>query len=141
VRPQRFAAPPNDESEQREPPAPSAQRAGPTSLEEFVDRWGIMLRSGGRLGKLRICEVLYEQTHAVGVDTFFTSYTKLARLANLEKKQCSTNIRQLETLGFVERINVYNTATKQGTEFKLHLNPLPPSARRTPRYYCYDEDI
>lgn len=140
-RPLRGSQQSNKESEQRQSPVPPAERAGMSSLEEFVDRWGIVLRSGGRVGKLRICEVLYEQTYGVGVDTFFTSYTKLAKLTNLEKKQCSTNIRQLETLGFVERINVFNTATKQGTEFKLHLNPLPPSARRTPRYYCYDEDL
>ena len=141
VRPQRLAQPPNKESEPRQAPAASASRAGITSLEEFVDRWGIMLRSGGRVGKLKICEVLYNQTYAAGVETFFTSYTKLAKLTNIEKKQCSTNIRQLERLGFVERINVFNTAKKQGTEFKLHLNPLPPSERRTPRYYCYDEDL
>jgi hypothetical protein len=111
------------------------------SLGEFVARWGMILRSGSRVGKLRICEVLYENTYAAGVDTFFTSYEKLAKLTGIEKKQCSVNIKQLEALGFVERLNIFNTATKQGTEFKLHLNPIPPGERRTPRYHCYDEDL
>lgn len=111
------------------------------SFEDFVARWGFILRSGGRAGKLRICEVLYNNTYAIGQETFFTSYEKLAKLANLEKKQCSINVRQLESLGFVERLNIFNTATKQGTEFKLHLDQLPTGERKSPRYYCYDEDL
>lgn len=127
--------------------ARSQSRAAPAdsltiiSLEEFVARWGTLLSFGRRAGKLRICEVLYANTYAVGTQSFFTSYEKLGRLSGMEKKQCSKNIKQLESLGFVERINIFNTATKQGTEFKLHLNPLPPGERRSPNYYCYDEEI
>lgn len=111
------------------------------SFDDFVGRWGFVLRSGGRAGKLRICEVLYQNTYAIGQKTFFTSYEKLAKLTNLEKKQCSINVRQLETLGFIERLNIFNTATRQGTEFKLHLDQLPPAERRAPQYHCYDEDL
>jgi hypothetical protein len=110
-------------------------------FDEFVSRWGFILRSGGRAGKMRICEVLYNNTYAVGRETFFTSYEKLAKLAGLEKKQCAINVKQLETLGFIERLNIYNTATKQGTEFKLHLEKLPPNARSAPRHHHYDEDL
>lgn len=113
----------------------------PISFDEFVARWGFVLRSGGRAGKLRICQVLYENTFGAGRDTFFTSYEKLARLTDLEKKQCAINVKQLESLGFIERLNIYNTATRQGTEFKLHLEQLPPSARRVPRHHYYDEDL
>jgi hypothetical protein len=115
--------------------------AAPMPFEEFVSRWGFILRSGGRVGKLRICEVLYENTYGVGRETFFTSYEKLAGLAGLEKKQCAINIKQLESLGFIERLKIYNTATKQGTEFKLHLEQLPPNARKAPRHHYYDEDL
>lgn len=111
------------------------------SFDEFVSRWGFVLRSGGRAGKLRICEVLYNNTYAVGRETFFTSYEKLAKLAGLEKKQCAINVKQLESLGFIERLNIYNTATKQGTDFKLHLEQLSPNARRAPRHHYYDEDL
>ena len=116
-------------------------KSAPMTFDEFVARWGFVLRSGGRAGKLRICQVLYENTYASGRDTFFTSYEKLARLAGLEKKQCAINVKQLESLGFVERLNIYNTATKQGTEFRMHLEQLPPQARRSPRHHYYDEDL
>jgi hypothetical protein len=119
--------------------AVSPPRAMP--FDEFVSRWGFVLRSGGRAGKLRICEVLYDNTYAVGRETFFTSYEKLAKLAGLEKKQCAINVKQLESLGFIERLNIYNTATKQGTDFKLHLEQLHPNARRAPRHHYYDEDL
>lgn len=119
----------------------AAARSTPMTFDEFAARWEFILRSGGRAGKLRICQVLYDNTHAVGRDTFFTSYEKLAKLAGLEKKQCAINVKQLESLGFVERLNIYNTATKQGTEFRLHLEQLSPNARRAPRYFHYDEDL
>lgn len=119
----------------------AAAAAAPMPFEEFISRWGFVLRSGGRVGKLRICEVLYENTYGAGRETFFTSYEKLARLAGLEKKQCAINVKQLESLGFIERLNIYNTATKQGTEFKLYLEQLPPNARRAPRHHYYDEDL
>lgn len=127
--------------------APEAGGAGksaasaPMTFDEFVARWGFVLRSGGRDGKLRVCRVLYNNTYAAGRDTFFTSYEKLARLAGLEKKQCAINVKQLESLGFVERLNIYNTATKQGTDFRLHLEQLPPQSRRMPPYHYYDEDL
>ena len=134
------------------PPARAREAAAPVQLatpapvaalpfDDFVARWNFVLRSGGRAGKLRICQVLYENTYGIGQDTFFTSYEKLARLTGLEKKQCAINIKQLESLGFVERVNIYNTATKQGTEFKLHLEQLSPSTRRVPRHHYYDEDL
>lgn len=110
------------------------------SYRAFVERWGFFLKSGNRTGKLRICEVLYRNTYAVGEETYFTSYEKLAKLAGLEKKQCAINIRQLEELGFVQRLNIFNTATRQGTEFKLHLAQLSPQDRKSPRYHHYDED-
>jgi hypothetical protein len=113
----------------------------PMTFDEFVSRWEFVLRSGGRAGKLRICQVLYENTFGAGRDTFFTSYEKLAKLTGLEKKQCAINVKQLEGLGFIERLNIYNTATRQGTEFKLHLEQLPPHARRVPRHHNYDEDV
>lgn len=121
--------------------AREATAAGYMPFEEFVSRWGFVLRSGGRIGKLRICEVLYENTYGSGRETYFTSYEKLAKLTGLEKKQCAINVKQLESLGFIERLNIYNTATKQGTEFKLHLEQLPPSSRRPPRQHYYDEDL
>ena len=112
-----------------------------STFEEFAERWGFILRSGAREGKLRICEVLFRNTYEKGENVFFTSYEKLARLTGLEKKQCAINIRQLESLGFVERLNIYNTATRQGTEFKLHLDQLPSEARQTPRRHHFNEEL
>lgn len=139
--PQRAARPPGRVSGNKQRFNVTPAHAASFSWDAFVDRWGIILRSGKREGKLRICEVLYENTYALGAETFFTSYEKLAKLTSLEKKQCSINIRQLEELGVVERLNVFNTATRQGTEFRLHFTPLTLSERRSPRYYCYDEDL
>lgn len=119
---------------------PEPEKIRVISFKEFVEQWSFFLKSGHRTGKQRVCEVLYNNTYAVGKETYFTSYEKLAKLAGLEKKQCAINIKQLEDLGFVERLNIYNTATRQGTEFRLHLTQLPLQVRKTPHYHHYDED-
>ena len=119
----------------------TSQKSPIISFKEFVERWSFFLKSGNRTGKLRICETLYNNTYAISKETYFTSYEKLAKLAGLEKKQCAINVKQLEVLGFVERLNIYNTATRQGTEFKLHLSQLTPESRKNPRYHYYDEDL
>jgi hypothetical protein len=140
TRSQSVAAPRYTPEREAVTPQPTESKAV-TTFEEFVERWGFILRSGARAGKLRICEILYRNTYAVGAQTFFTSYEKLAKLTQLEKKQCAINVRQLESLGFVERLNIFNTATKQGTEFKLHLEQIPPTARKLPRHHHYDEEL
>jgi hypothetical protein len=122
-------------------PSPTLEKSPVISFKEFVVRWSFFLKSGNRTGKLRICEIIYNNTYAIGKETYFTSYEKLGKLAGLEKKQCAINVKQLEDLGFIERPNIYNTAKKQGTEFKLHLSQLPPQSRKSPRYHHYDEDI
>jgi hypothetical protein len=110
------------------------------SFEEFVGHWGPLLRSGARTGKLDICRVLYEQTHAVGKKTYFSSYEKLGALVGLGKATTVKNVKQLEELGFLERIKIYNTATKKGTDFRLQLERLSPEERKKPTLHLYDDE-
>lgn len=119
-------------------PARRHQAGGKLSFEEFVMRWSPLLRSGGRTGKLDICRVLYEQTYAVGKRTCFTSYEKLGALCGLGKATTVKNVKQLEELGFIERAAVYNTATKKGTEFRLHLERVAPEDQQRPVLHLYD---
>lgn len=93
-----------------------------SSFGEFVERW----KHGLRKGQLKICEVLYQKTYAVGQTECVTSFSELGRLSGLKMRQCFNIIAQLEALRFVERSKSAVTSNKkdQGSVIRLHLYPF-----------------
>lgn len=93
-----------------------------SSFEEFAERW----KHGLRKGQLKICEVLYQKTYAVGRTECVTSFSELGRLSGLKMRQCFNIIAQLEALKFVERSRSESTSNKkdQGSVICFHLYPI-----------------
>ena len=93
-----------------------------SSFEEFAERW----KHGLRKGQLKICEVLYQKTYAVGETECVTSFSELGRLSGLKMRQCFNIIAQLEALRFVERSRSAATSNKkdQGSVIRFHLYPF-----------------
>lgn len=93
-----------------------------SSFEEFVERW----KHGLRKGQLKICEILYQKTYAVGQTECVTSFAELGRLSGLKMRQCFNIIAQLEALKFVERSRSAATSNKkdQGSFIRFHLYPV-----------------
>ena len=89
--PTAIAAPPPRQAQALEPMAPGFQ--------SFVERWKHALRKG----QIRMCEVLFQKTYAVGRTDCETSYSELASLTGLTMRQCFNIMSQLEALKFVER--------------------------------------
>lgn len=56
-----------------------------------------------RKGQIKMCEVLYQKTYAVGRTDCETSYSELAGLTGLTMRQCFNIMSQLEALKFIER--------------------------------------
>lgn len=81
------------------------------------------------LSEAQMCvlEALYNMTHAKGVDECLTSMPKLSAAAGISERQTYNVVKDLEKNGFIERPVTYNTPTKKGTVFRLHL-----SRRTTP---------
>lgn len=117
----------------------SSLREIPVTVQSFSDfskRWAPILRSG----QMSVCRVLFEMTYSVGQIECFTSMPKLAAAVGLKERQCYNVINQLEQLGFIYRPEIYNTPTKKGTVFRLHLSPqLNPSGDER-RYHIGGED-
>lgn len=109
----------------------AAAPAVPFPFAEFSKRWAPILRSG----QMGVCRVLFELTHEQGQIECFTSMPKLAAAAGLKERQCYNVVAQLEMLGFIERPEIFNTPTRKGTVFRLHLEPQPPAARAERRYH------
>jgi len=93
-----------------------------SSFEEFAERW----KHGLRKGQLKICEVLYQKTYAVGQTECVTSFSEIGRLSGLKMRQCFNIIAQLEALRFVERSKSAATSNKkdQGSIIRFHLYPV-----------------
>jgi hypothetical protein len=106
------------------------------SFGEFSKRWSPILRSG----QMSVCRVLFEMTHSVGLTECFTSMPQLAAAAGLKERQCYNVVSQLEQLGFIDRPEIYNTSTRKGTVFRLHLAPQFNSAAPRRRYHIGDQD-
>lgn len=112
-------------------PAPRAERKARlaadtqdrsiSSFAEFDERW----RHGLRKGQLKLCEVLYQKTYAVGQTECVTSFSELSRLSGLKMRQCFNIIAQLEALKFVERTKATGTSNKkdQGSIIRFFLFP------------------
>jgi hypothetical protein len=97
------------------------QEVSISSFEEFAERW----KHGLRKGQLKICEVLYQKTYAVGQTECITSFSELGRLSGLKMRQCFNVIAQLEALKFVERARSADTSNKkdQGSVIRFYLFP------------------
>lgn len=117
------------------PVAPAAK--GALSFTDFSKTWGALLRSG----QLSVCRVLFELTHGAGQTECFTSMPKLAEAAGIKERQCYNIVGQLEQLGFIDRPEIYNTPTKKGTVFRLHLTPRPGSNDSDRRYHIGAEPL
>ena len=89
-------------------------------FEEFRARWKPFLRKG----QLKICEVLYEKTHAIGHTNCTTSFSELAVLSGLKLRQCFNIISQLEEMGLVERFRLAKGSNKvhAGSTFHFYFD-------------------
>lgn len=77
------------------------------------------------LGKARmiVCEAIYDLSLGVGNPNCFYSIGKLAQETGFTDRYIFKLVGQLEALGFIEKVETFNTATKKGTIFRLHLEP------------------
>jgi hypothetical protein len=98
-----------------------AQELTISTFDEFAERW----RHGLRKGQLKVCEVLYQKTYALGETECTTSFSELGRLSGLKMRQCFNIIAQLEALKFVERAKSETTSNKkdQGSIIRFFLFP------------------
>ena len=113
----------------------AVSEAPPITFAEFSRRWSPILRSG----QMGVCRALFEMTYEAGLAECFTSMPRLAEAAGLKERQCYNVVGQLELLGFIERLEIFNTPTQKGTVFRLNVEPRPPSDRAERRYHIGGE--
>ena len=96
---------------------PERQRERSVAFEELFGQWRPFLTEG----QMCVLEALYAMTHALGTDSCMSSMPKLATAAGVSERQTYNVVKELERHGFIERPETFNTPTKKGTIFRLHL--------------------
>lgn len=114
-------------------PTSQLRRSRSVAFEEHFGQWRPFLTEG----EICVLEALFNMTHALGSDHCLTSMPRIAVAAGISERQTYNVVKGLEKYGFIERPETFNTATKKGTIFRLHLTRLThPGADR--RYHHED---
>ena len=107
--------------------SPTTNRQSPPStpsdlsFQAFVERW----KHGLHRGQLKMCEVLFNKTHAIGQTDCETSFSVLMQESGLSRRQSFQVISELEKMGFVERLTLPKHSTKKGTgsHLRFYISP------------------
>jgi hypothetical protein len=86
-----------------------------------MERW----KHGLRRGQLKMCEVLFNKTHAIGLTECETSFSVLMRESGLSRRQSFQIISELEQMGFVERLATAKHSTRKGTGSLIRFHLIP----------------
>jgi hypothetical protein len=97
--------------------APERLRERSLAFEQLFGQWRPFLTEG----QMCVLEALYAMTHAKGTDTCMSSMPKLSAASGVSERQTYNVVKELERHGFIERPETFNTPTKKGTIFRLHL--------------------
>jgi hypothetical protein len=104
------------------------------AFEEHFGVWRPFLTEG----QMCVLEALYDMTHAKGTDSCMSSMPKLSAASGVSERQTYNVVKELERHGFIERPETFNTPTKKGTIFRLHL-VRRASAAVPDRHYHYED--
>jgi hypothetical protein len=104
----------------------SSGRASPTisdetaSFEAFKDRFGKLIKNRS----LKLCEVIFDHTLAVGKSEYFTTTAELTKVVGVHQRQCYNLLGRLEALGFINRTPVEENSRLLGIILSINLNPF-----------------
>ena len=115
-------------------PAAVPRREHSGAFEAHFGQWRPFLPEA----QMCVLEALFNMTHAVGRDRCLTSMPKVAAAAGISERQTYNVVKELEKYGFVERPETFNTPTKEGTVFRLHLNRQTSLSGVNRRYHYGD---
>lgn len=115
--------------------SPNRRSPRGAGFERYFGEWKPFLTQG----QISVLEALFDMTHAQEQAECFTSNAKIARAAGISARQTSAILKDLERFGFIARLETFNTRTKKGTIFHLHLTrqATPVSVKRV--YHLEDE--
>lgn len=92
-----------------------------TSFDNFKRLWGPFLKNK----QMELCEVLFNQTIALGRTEFITKTDDLCKAVDVSSRHLLYLLRQLEKLGFVTRHDE-KTDTNKTLGKRITFQPFPP---------------
>jgi hypothetical protein len=98
----------------------SSLPAQTTSFEDFARKWKMYLYPG----QLAVMRTLFELTITLNTNECFTRYSELAAATKMTRRNCINVMNSLVERGFVERLEVRNTASSKGIRLRVHIDPI-----------------
>lgn len=92
----------------------------PTSvLDLHILKWKQVYRLSK--GEINVMKFMFGLTHAQGLSECYIKVPVVAEAAQLKKRRCQYVIRNLETLGLLERLEDFDPSVRLGTKFRVNL--------------------
>src|ERR1051325_1083111 len=91
------------------------------TADYYAQKWKQVYRLNR--GEIKVMKVMFDLSHGVGSSQCYIKVQDVAVLAQLKKRRCQYVIRSLEELGFLDRLEEYDPASRLGTKYTVNLKP------------------
>jgi hypothetical protein len=114
-------------SSRRTRPRPSTAKASITTpvatgtADYYAQKWKQIYRLNK--GEIKVMKVMFDLSHGTGNSECYIKVPEVAESAQLKKRRCQYVIRSLEELGFLDRLEEYDPASRLGTKYRVNLKP------------------
>ena len=109
------------------PSTAKASTATPVAIgtaDYYAQKWKQIYRLNK--GEIKVMKVMFDLSHGTGSSECYIKVPEVAESAQLKKRRCQYVIRSLEELGFLDRLEEYDPASRLGTKYRVNLKPRTP---------------
>jgi hypothetical protein len=106
------------------PSTAKASIATPVAIgtaDYYAQKWKQIYRLNK--GEIKVMKVMFDLSHGTGSSECYIKVPEVAESAQLKKRRCQYVIRSLEELGFLDRLEEYDPASRLGTKYRVNLKP------------------
>ena len=91
------------------------------TADYYAQKWKQIYRLNK--GEIKVMKVMFDLSHGAGSSECYIKVPEVAESAQLKKRRCQYVIRSLEELGFLDRLEEYDPASRLGTKYRVNLKP------------------
>lgn len=91
------------------------------TADYYAQKWKQIYRLNK--GEIKVMKVMFDLSHGTGNSECYIKVPEVAESAQLKKRRCQYVIRSLEELGFLDRLEEYDPASRLGTKYRVNLKP------------------
>ena len=105
-----------------EHPTPPATDSENAELTQLVSLWKNFYRLND--GEVETLRAMFQMSHGQGSPECYIKMRNLAEMSNLTYRYCQKVVRGLEQLGWITKLQDYDSSTHLGVLYRVNLKPL-----------------